>query len=146
MHWFIIYHISTKNLLGCTSDERSMRYDDSCPTRWIKAATSEWRWLIASAYGAGGLEGLQPPLSEKNSIIRAKLMYCSGKDTVKNILLFNILIYLSSSRIPQNGLHDILPVLYKVSYLHPGVEVIVLHTSFRAQMGTFYLSLHGFVF
>ena len=27
-----------------------------------------------------------------------------------------------------------------------GVEVIVLHTSFRAQMGTFYLSLHGFVF
>ena len=26
------------------------------------------------------------------------------------------------------------------------VEVIVLHTSFRAQMGTFYLSLHGFVF
>ena len=25
-----------------------------------------------------------------------------------------------------------------------GVEVIVLHTSFRAQMGTFYLSLHGF--
>ena len=42
-------------------------------------------------------------------------MYCSGKDTVKNILLFNILIYLSSSRIPQNGLHDILPVLYKVT-------------------------------
>ena len=73
-------------------------------------------------------------------------MHRSGKDTVKNILLFNILIYLSSSRIPQNGLHDILPVLYKVSYLHPGVEVIVLHTSFRAQMGTFYLSLHGFVF
>ena len=27
-----------------------------------------------------------------------------------------------------------------------GVEVIVFHTSFRAQMGTFYLSLHGFVF
>ena len=27
-----------------------------------------------------------------------------------------------------------------------GVEVIVLHTSFRAQMGTFHLSLHGFVF
>ena len=107
----------------------------------------------------------------------------------------------------QNGLHDILPVLYKVtsilatipvtscsaersfSALHRikrflrstmgqgrlssvaviltlkesvqtrqcrmtckglltylGVEVIVLHTSFRAQMGTFYLSLHGFVF
>ena len=71
--------------------------------------------LTASAYRAGGLGGLQPPLSEKNSIIRAKLMYCSGKDTVENILLFNILIYLSSSRIPQNGLHDILPVLYKVT-------------------------------
>ena len=27
-----------------------------------------------------------------------------------------------------------------------GVEVIVLHTSFEAQMGRFYLSLHGFVF
>ena len=27
-----------------------------------------------------------------------------------------------------------------------GGEVIVLHTSFRAKMGTFYLSLHGFVF
>ena len=102
--------------------------------------------LLHQRTGRGGLGGLQPPLSEKNSIIRAKLMYCSGKDTVKNILLFNILIYLSSSCIPQNGFHDILPVLYKDSYLHPGVEVIVLHTSFRAQMGTFYLSLHGFVF
>ena len=29
---------------------------------------------------------------------------------------------------------------------HLGVEVIVLHTSFRVQIGTFYLSLHGFVF
>ena len=68
-----------------------------------------------SVRGGGGWGGCSPPLSEKNSIIRAKLMYCSGKDTVKNILLFNILIYLSSSRIPQNGLHDILPVLYKVT-------------------------------
>ena len=97
----------------------------------------------------------------------------------------------------QNGLHDILPVLYKVTsilatipatlcsaersfsalrriktflavsplltlkdstqtrqcrmtckglLIYLGDEVIVLHTSFRAQMGTFYLSLHGFVF
>ena len=38
--------------------------------------------------------GLQPPCRKKNSIIRAKLMYRSGKDTLKNILLFNILIYL----------------------------------------------------
>ena len=30
--------------------------------------------------------------------------------------------------------------------MYLGVEVIVLHTSFRAQMGTFYLALHGFVF
>ena len=34
----------------------------------------------SSAYGAGGL---QPPLSEKNCIIRAKLKYRSGKDTVR---------------------------------------------------------------
>ena len=31
-------------------------------------------------------------------------------------------------------------------FTYLGVEVIVLHTSFRAQMGRFYLSLHGFVF
>ena len=48
----------------------------------------------SSAYGAGGCS---PPCRKKNSIIRAKLMYRSGKDTVKNILLFNILIYLFSS-------------------------------------------------
>ena len=31
-------------------------------------------------------------------------------------------------------------------FTYLGVEVIVLHTSFKAQMGRFYLSLHGFVF
>ena len=61
-----------------------------------------------SAYVAGGFgRRLQPPLSEKNSIIRAKPMYRSGKDTVKNILLFNILIYLFSSRISPNLLTDL---------------------------------------
>ena len=45
--------------------------------------------------GWGGWGGLQPPpAGRKNSVIRTKLMYPSGKDTVKNILLFNILIYL----------------------------------------------------
>ena len=40
-----------------------------------------------------------PPLSEKKWYysIRAKLMYRSDKDTEKNILLYNILIYLFSS-------------------------------------------------
>ena len=38
----------------------------------------------------------------KNSIIRAKLMYRSGKETVTNILLFNILIYLFSPRNSPN--------------------------------------------
>ena len=71
--------------------------------------------LLHQRTGRGGWGGCSPPSRKQNSIIRAKLMYCSGKDTVKNILLFNILIYLSSSRIPQNGLHDILPVLYKVT-------------------------------
>ena len=60
----------------------------------------------ASAYGAGGLGGLQPPLSEKNSIIRAKVMYRSGKDTV-NYFIINILIYLFSSRISPNLLTDL---------------------------------------
>ena len=35
---------------------------------------------------------------------------------------------------------------YKGLLTYLGLEVIVLHTSFRTQMGTFYLSLHGFVF
>ena len=39
--------------------------------------------------GRGGCAA--PPVGKKNSIIRAKLTYRSGKDTVKNILLFNIL-------------------------------------------------------
>ena len=31
-------------------------------------------------------------------------------------------------------------------FTYLGVEVIVLHTFFKAQMGSFYLSLRGFVF
>ena len=61
-----------------------------------------------SAYGSGGLgEAAAPPVGKKNSIIRAKLMYRSGKDTVKNNLLFNILIYLFSSRISPYLLTDL---------------------------------------
>ena len=41
------------------------------------------------------------------SITRAKPMYRSGKDTVKNILLFNILIYLFSSHNSPNLLTDL---------------------------------------
>ena len=55
--------------------------------------------------GAGGAAA--PPVGKKKSIIWAKLVYCSGKDTVKNILLFNILIYLFSSRISPNLLTDL---------------------------------------
>ena len=57
--------------------------------------------------GRGGWGGCSPPCQKKNSIIRAKLMYRSGKDTVKNILLFNILIYLFSSHISPNLLTDL---------------------------------------
>ena len=57
--------------------------------------------------GRRGWGGCSPPCRKKNSIIRAKLMYHSGKDTVKNILLFNILIYLFSSRISPNLLTDL---------------------------------------
>ena len=41
----------------------------------------------------------------------AKLMYRSGKDTVKNILLFNFLIYLFLSRNSPNLLTDLLIAL-----------------------------------
>ena len=54
--------------------------------------------------GAGGAAA---SLSEKSGIVRAKLMYRSGKDSVKNILLVNILIYLFSSRIWPNRLTDL---------------------------------------
>ena len=37
------------------------------------------------------------------------MMYRSGKDTVKNILLFNILIYLFSPRNLPNLLNDLCP-------------------------------------
>ena len=48
--------------------------------------------------GRGGWGSCSPPCWKKKiNIIWAKLMYRSGKDTVKNILLFNILIYLFSS-------------------------------------------------
>ena len=57
--------------------------------------------------GWGGWGGCSPPCRKKISIIRAKLMYRSGKDTVKNILLFNILIYLFSSRNSPNPLSDL---------------------------------------
>ena len=53
-----------------------------------------------SVRGGGGAAA--PPVGEKNSIIRAKLMYQSGKETVKNISLFNILIYLFSPRNSPN--------------------------------------------
>ena len=49
----------------------------------FRSIVSKQRHVVPSAYGAGVLGGLQPPLSEKNSIIWAKLMYRSGKDRVK---------------------------------------------------------------
>ena len=60
-----------------------------------------------SAYEAGGWRGCSPPFRKKISSIRAKLMYRSGKDIVKNILFLNILIYLFSSRNSPNLLTDL---------------------------------------
>ena len=39
--------------------------------------------LVNQRTGRGGWGGCSPPCREKNSIIRAKLMYHSGKDTVR---------------------------------------------------------------
>ena len=50
-------------------------------------AYSGWAYLVRSSghqrTGRGGWGGCSPPCREKNSIIRAKLMYHSGKDTVR---------------------------------------------------------------
>ena len=61
----------------------------------------------------GGAGGAAPPVGKKNSIIRAKLMYRSGKDTVKNILLFNILIDLFLSR-NSRGLRAVLEQVLRI--------------------------------
>ena len=61
--------------------------------------------LYTSAYGAGGGAGgcSPPPSRGKNSIISGKTDGPFGrKETVKNILLFNILIYLFSPRNSPN--------------------------------------------
>ena len=60
-----------------------------------------------SVRGGGGWGSSRPPVGKKINIIRAKLMYRSGKDTLNNILLFNILIYLFSSRNSPNPLSDL---------------------------------------
>ena len=57
--------------------------------------------------GGGGGGGCSPPSRKNNGIIRAKLMYRLCKDTVKNILLFNFLIYLFLSRNSPNLLTDL---------------------------------------
>ena len=60
-----------------------------------------------SVRGAGAGGAAAPHVGKKNSLTRAKLMYRSGKDTVKNIFLFNILIYLFSSRNSPNLVTDL---------------------------------------
>ena len=60
-----------------------------------------------SVRGGGAGRAAAPPVGKKINIIRAKLMYRSGKDTLNNILLFNILIYLFSSRNSPNPLSDL---------------------------------------
>ena len=57
----------------------------------ISAGPSNWYIWVALAHG----------------LIRAKLMYRSGVDTVNNILLSNILIYLFSSRNSPNLVTDL---------------------------------------
>ena len=53
-----------------------------------------------------GRVGCTIPCQKKSSIIRAKLMYRLGKDN-KNILLFNVLMYLFSSCNSPNLVTDL---------------------------------------
>ena len=75
--------------------------------RYLYAASVSFKHQRTGRGGGGGGAAPPPPVGKENSIIRAKLMYRSGKDTVQNILLFNILIYLFSSRISHNLLTDL---------------------------------------
>ena len=61
-----------------------------------------------SAYGAGGLGGLQPPQSGKKVVLFGQ-NWCTvrAKTQGKNILLFNISIHLFSSRNSPNLLNDL---------------------------------------
>ena len=65
--------------------------------------------MTISVRGGGAGGAAAPPVGKKSSIIRAQLVYRSGKDTVKNILLFNISIHLFSSRNSPNLLNDPCP-------------------------------------
>ena len=105
------FHIHPSSLLG-----KKNRCSDKWKSGKLAGATSNGVLVkqvffqtnhlrIHLVISVRGGRAAAPPVG-KNSIIRAKLMYRSGKDTVKNILLFNILIYLFSSRISlkiQNG-------------------------------------------
>ena len=84
----------------------SLRYDFcDLAIGWRRLSTNDEIHQRTGRGRWGG--GCSPPCRKKNSIVRAKLMYRSGKDTVKNILLFNMLICLFSSRISPNLLTDL---------------------------------------
>ena len=83
-----------------------LKYCPECGTAVIKRNQST-QGSQHQRTGREGWGGCSPPCRKKISITRAKLMYRSGKDTVKNILLFNILIYLFSSRNSPNLLTDL---------------------------------------
>ena len=110
------------NWICCEGIPRQVNYliDEAVATGKGANATISYVYDFFNFHGAGetdvqinvghqrtGRGRCSPPCRKKNSIIRAKLMYCSGKDRVKNILLFNILIYLFSSRISPNLLTDL---------------------------------------
>ena len=57
------------------------------PASWIK----EWGETYHQRTGRGSWGGCSPPCRKKISIIRAKLMYRSGKDTVKKYFIIQYL-------------------------------------------------------
>ena len=69
--------------------------------------------------------------------IKTFLRSTMGQDRLSSIAVINIERGYANKAM-QNDMQRIIDIF--------SVEVIVLHTSFKAQMGRFYLSLHGFVF
>ena len=65
----------------------------ACRVAWVSFFPTRPNRERHQRTGRGGWGGCSPPSWGKNSIIRAKLMYRSGKETVKNILYLDLFVF-----------------------------------------------------